>query len=137
MRNSINTLLFIVTMALVVPLSAQKGSSLAFLKDQICKKWDYSKCRILGIEYTSNKKEASDMIHFERDMTFTLVEQGETHSGTWAYLPEKNKIQLYDQDDQVVKELVVDKLTTTEFIYTVTMNRQYDVSMYMTSEMLN
>ncbi|MGB0523585.1 MAG: hypothetical protein ACPGJS_11530 [Flammeovirgaceae bacterium] len=137
MKNSIKIALFIVAMALFVPLYAQQETSLEFLKEQICKKWNYSKCRILGIEYTSNKDEAGDMIQFERDMTYTLIEQGKVKEGKWSYSFEKNRILLLDQNEQVVKELTVDKLTDSEFIYTITMNRQYEVSMFMKSEALN
>lgn len=136
MKNSIKTLLFILSMALVLPLSAQKGTSVAYIKDQICKKWNYSKCRILGIEYTSNENEEGDMIHFGRDMSYTLIEHGKTQVGTWAVAPGNNKIQLY-KGEKLIKELIVDKLTSSEFIYTITMSQQYEVSMFMTSEMLN
>ena len=137
MKNSIKPLLVILAMAIVLPISAQKGAGLAYIKDQICKKWNYSKCRILGIEYTSNENEEGDMIRFSRDMTYTLVERGKTQIGTWSMAPGNNKIQLFNKEDKLVKELIVDKLTSSEFIYTITMNQQYEVSMFMTSEMLN
>ena len=138
MRNYVKLPLLTLFIALVIlPLYAQKGANLALVKEQLCKKWHYSKCRILGIEYISSKEEQNDMIHFGNDMTYEFIEGGKTQKGTWSYMPDKKKIRLLDKKNKVVKELKVEKLTSSEFVYTVTMNWQYEVSMFMTTEILN
>lgn len=124
-------------MALMMPLYAQKNAAIETVKEQLCKKWNYSKCRILGIEYISREVEQKDMIAFGKDMTYTTVENGLEKQGTWTYVPEKNKIQLHDDEKQLVKELMVEKLTDSEFVYTVTTSWQYEVSMFMTTEVVN
>lgn len=133
---------FITSLCLVLflfasPLAAQRTTSVQKIKEQLCKKWNYSKCRILGIEYSSNTDEKEDMIHFGENMTYKIVEAGEVQEGTWVCVPAEDKIQLLNEEDEVVKELKIEKLTDGEFVYTITTNWQYEVSMFMTSEVLN
>jgi len=137
MQKYITSLCLALLLVLAYPLAAQRVQSIHKMKTQLCKKWNYSKCRILGIEYTSNTDEQGDMIHFGDNMTYKMIEGGQVQEGTWSCVPEQDKIQLLNEENEVIKELKIEKLTDSEFIYTVTMNWQYEVSMFMTSEILN
>jgi len=137
MQKYITTLLIVFAFIMTAPLNAQKKTVVQTVKDKLCKTWNYSKCRILGIEYVSNQDEKDDMLHFEENMTYKMIEGGKMQEGTWAYTADLDKIQLLNEHQEVVKELKVEKLTSTEFIYTVTMNWQYEVSMFMTTDLLN
>lgn len=85
----------------------------------------------------SNTDEKGDMIHFDDNMTYKIIEGGKIQEGTWNCTPEQDKIQLLNENQEVVRELKVEKLTDSEFIYTMTMNWQYEVSIFMTTEILN
>ena len=60
------------------PLSAQNWS-----KSGLTKSWQLEKYYEEGEYYPPEKNEVKDYFHFNPDMTFTALMEGETFKGTW------------------------------------------------------
>ena len=109
---------------------AQKGAA----KNEFCKKWIFTKYKIMGVEYDLSTEAKPDMLHLSKDYTFEAVEEGKKTQGKWQYVENKKTIVLTDDKEEVVKMLKVEKMKGEDMICSIVTDWQYDMTVFMTSE---
>lgn len=99
-------------------------------KQQLCKKWFYQKSKVLGVAYLPKPSEASDMIDFQADMTYSVIEEGVEKRGRWSLTPDGQMV-ILAQNDGTSHQLRIEKLNAQELVYTLSFDGAYEVTFYM------
>lgn len=72
-------------------------------KDDLCKKWELNKYRILWKSYEPNTDEKNDYIWLKENMTYESVDEGKYSTGKWAFNTKEDSFVLYDANNQGLK----------------------------------
>jgi hypothetical protein len=114
--------------ALALPAEASNPQE---LKKKLCRSWRYQKCRVLGVEYAPKPSERHDSFELRPDMTFRLVEEGVAREGVWELAPGSDTQVLLTFASGSQQALRIDALDAGRFVYTVAVDWQHEVTVYL------
>jgi hypothetical protein len=104
------------------------------MKNTLCKKWVFTKYKIMGVEYDLTQEKSPDILNLYNNNTFEALEEGRELKGKWKYVAGENMIVLTNIQEEVIKMMKIEKVKEKEMVCSIVTDWQYDMTVFMTTE---